>query len=251
MIMNVFNHIFIGVVQGIFEWLPISSQGIVMLISQYFIEKQIHPIDIALFLHMGTLFAVLVYFKKDWKNIFIFKDKKLLDFLIIATIPSLIIGFLLFNLVRDVVIGGMLLFLVGFGLLITAFFNRKKYFFKKVSSKKIAIIAGVLQGFSVIPGFSRSAATIFALSLAGFSPEKTLKISYLMSVPVVLAASSYLLLKEPLLFSWGMFLALIFSFLVGLLFLRFLMTFAQKINFFKFCLIFAILCFIGGIIEMF
>ena len=244
------NYIFLGIVQGIFEWLPISSQGIAMLISQYFIEKQVHPIDIALFLHLGTLFAVLGYFYKDWKDILFLKNKKLLNFLIIATIPSLIIGFFLFDLVRDMVIGGMLLSLVGFGLLITAFFNKKKYCFKNISSKKIAVIAGILQGFSVIPGFSRSAATIFGLSLAGFSPKKTLTLSYLMSVPVVLAASFYLLLKQPLLFSWGMFIALIFSFLVGLLFLKFLMAFAQKINFFKFCLIFAILCFLGAIIEI-
>ena len=110
-----------------------------------------------------------------------------------------------------------------------------------------ALIVGFLQGLAVIPGLSRSGSTIFGLSLNKTKPEEILKISYLMSIPVVLASSLYLFLQEPMLISesWP---ALIFSFLIGVLTLHFLINWAKKINFFKFAIIFSFICFVGAII---
>lgn len=240
-------YIFLGTIQGIFEWLPISSQGIVALTSQFFI-KDFNPIDLALFLHLGTFFAVLIYFRKEWKEVLLLRNKLLFRFLAISTIISLAIGFLFFNLVREMFVGSGLLLLTGIGLLFTAYFHKKKKVLK-ISSNKLAIVAGALQGLAVIPGLSRSASTIFALSLGKNNPSDILKISYMMSGPIVLASSIYLLLKDPTIiaYSWP---ALVASFLVGLICLKILLRISEKINFFKFAIFFSLLCFIGVAISV-
>ena len=112
----------------------------------------------------------------------------------------------------------------------------------------MAIITGILQGLAVIPGLSRSASTIFGLSLGKTSPSEILKISYMMSVPVVLASTGYLFLNDATLIlkTWP---ALVFSFLIGIISLHFLINLVKKINFFKFALIFALICFLGAALQ--
>lgn len=243
------EYLLLGILQGIFEWLPISSEGIVALTSSFFL-KTINPIDLALYLHLGTFFAVLVYFYKDWKKILLLKDKKTFKFLTVVTLISLVIGGLLYFLIKEIAFGKWFLIIIGIGLLITGFFHKKKFFFK-ISFEKLAILTGILQGLSVIPGISRSGATIFGLSFGEFSPNEILRFSYLMSAPVVLISSIFLSFKEPLLFSKGVFFSLIAAFLSGILSLKFLLKLSLKLNFFKFCLIFGGLCILGGLIEIF
>lgn len=240
------EYILLGIIQGIFEWIPISSEGVVALFSQ-FLVRDFRPVDLSLFLHLGTFFAVLVYFRKDWQEILMLKNLKLLKFLLITTLISLVIGYPLYKMIENVVVGSALLMVMGFGLLITAYFNKAKRTFK-MSSSNLAIVAGFLQGLSVIPGLSRSGATIFGLSLGKTEPQEVLKTSYLMSAPVVFVSSIYLFLEEPTLVfeAWP---ALIFSFLLGILTLKFLLKIAQRIDFFKFALIFSFLCFLGGVIS--
>ncbi|HUW71877.1 MAG TPA: undecaprenyl-diphosphate phosphatase [Candidatus Humimicrobiaceae bacterium] len=240
------EYILLGIIQGIFEWIPISSEGVVALSSQFLVED-FRPVDLSLFLHLGTLFAVLVYFKKDWQEILTLKNLKLLKFLLITTLISLIVGYPLYKMIEDVVVGSALLMVMGFGLLITAYFNKTKRTFK-VSPKNLAIVAGFLQGLSIIPGLSRSGATIFGLSLGKTEPQEVLKVSYLMSAPVVFVSSVYLFLKEPTIVfeAWP---ALIFSFVLGILTLGLLLKIAQRIEFFKFALIFSFLCFLGAAIS--
>ena len=123
---------------------------------------------------------------------------------------------------------------------------------KKISGinfNKLAVIAGILQGLAVIPGLSRSGATIFGLSLGKLNPGEILKISYMMSAPAVLAMSGFLFIKNPTLISEG-WPALVFSFLAGFLALGFLLKIAAKIDFFKFTLIFAFFCFLGAGLEL-
>jgi len=236
------DYILLGIIQGIFEWIPISSEGIVALVCQFLIQN-INPIDMALFLHLGTLLAVLIYFRKDWKKVLTGRDSKLLYFLIISTLVSLAIGYPLYRLAR-LVIGNILLIIMGFGLLLTAYFHKKTKKTFGLSFNKLAIITGLLQGLAVIPGLSRSGSTIFGLSLGKTNPSEILKVSYMMSAPVVLVSSAYLFLENPVLLFNG-WPSLIFSFLVGYLSLDVLMKLAQKINFFKFTLIFGLLCFLG------
>ncbi|MBZ9572011.1 undecaprenyl-diphosphate phosphatase [Patescibacteria group bacterium] len=235
----------LGIIQGIFEWIPISSEGIVAIASQFLITK-VNPIEVALFLHLGTLFVVLLYFRKDWKEVLMLRNPKLLRFLIISTLISLVIGYPLYKVVRNIAIGNSLLVVMGFGLFLTAYFHKKKIIFK-ISPGKLAMITGFLQGLSVIPGLSRSGVTIFGLSLGKVTPSEILKISYMMSVPVILASSCYLFLRNPVLALEG-WPSLISSFLAGFFSLHFLIKFTKKINFFKFALIFGLLCFLGAAI---
>lgn len=237
------NYLLLGIIQGIFEWLPISSEGIVALSSQ-FLVKNLNPIDIALFLHFGTVFAVLIYFWRDWKEVILLKNYKLLRFLIVSFLISLFIGYPLYKLINNVIVGNTLLLVMGSGLLLTAYFHKKRRSFQ-IDFDKLAIITGFLQGLAVIPGLSRSGSTIFGLSLGKSTPPEMLKVSYMMSLPVVLASSFYLFLNEPIIFieAWP---ALISSFLVGILSLHFLINLAKRINFFKFALVFSLLCFLGA-----
>ena len=235
----------LGTIQGILEWLPISSEGMVALASNWLVSG--NPVDTALFLHLGTMLAVLIYFRKDWKRIILLKDKKLLRFLTIATLISLAVGFPVYKLVRNVAVGNTLLLITGLGLLVTAYFHKKKINWS-LDQNSLAGIAGFLQGLSVIPGFSRSGSTIFGLSLSDKKPEEILRLSYLMSVPVVVAFNAYYLLFGDPTLSWreGL-IALSFSFGVGVLGLFLLLKFVKKINFFKFALFFGLVCSIGAL----
>lgn len=236
--------ILLGALQGIFEWLPVSSEGIVALTGGL-LGGELSSVDVALFLHLGTLFAVVVYFWKDWLEVLTLKNKKMFRFLVLATVVSLVVGFPLYNLVSEVVLGAGLLVVVGLGLLLTSYFQKKETKMR-ISRDKVALLAGVLQGLAVIPGLSRSGSTIFGLSLGKEEPQKILKKSYMMSVPVVLASSIYLAMENPVLVSgWP---ALVTSFVVGILSLKILMDLSKKVKFEKFTLIFGLICLIGGIV---
>jgi len=243
-------YVLLGALQGIFEWLPISSEGIVALSSGLLLEG-VNPVDIALFLHLGTLVAVLVYFRKAWQEVIRFRNPVLLRFLVIATLVSLAIGYPCYQLMHNIAAGAVLLLVMGAGLLLTALFHRLRRGGDETldhGSNKLAVLAGLLQGLAVIPGLSRSGATIFGLSLGRLSPTTVLKISYMMSAPVVLASTVYVVMKNPVLLEgWP---ALVTSFVIGMVSLSLLMRMAERINFTLFALVFAMLCFIGGIITI-
>jgi len=239
------EYILAGILQGIFEWLPLSSEGMTILALNYFGLKKINPLDLSLFLHLGTLLSLIFYFKKDWQEIILLKNKKLLDFLIKSTIVSLIVGFPLYKLIKSLILGKIILLIIGIFLLLTALFNRLLKIKKKIPERFLPFFAGFFQGLSVIPGLSRSASTFFALSFSDLSLSEILKISYLMSAPVIFISSLYLFIKSYLFFNFSVFLSLILSFLFGLFALGFLMKISQKINFFYFCLFFGLLSILG------
>jgi undecaprenyl-diphosphatase len=239
-----FDYFILGTIQGIFEWIPISSQGIVALASQFLELGQAYPLEIALFSHLGTFLAVVLYFREEWVKILTFKDFTLLRFLTISVIISGIVGFALYNVIKDMAIGNSLLIITGCGLLLTAYFHKAKII-SGIGPNKLAVISGILQGLAVIPGLSRSGATIFGLSLGKFQPIEILKISYMMSAPAILGMAIFLFFENPILFSEG-WPILIFSFLAGFLTLNFLIKISAGINFFKFALFFSFLCFLGA-----
>jgi undecaprenyl-diphosphatase len=237
-------YILLGFVQGIFEWIPISSEGIVALMSQLLI-KEINPVDVALFLHLGTFFVILVYFRREWKEVVTLKNPKLFHFLIISTFVSLVIGYPLYHIVKDAVLGNGLLVVMGLGLLLTSYFHKSKTTLG-LSLNRLAAISGCLQGLAVIPGLSRSGSTIFGLSLGKLSPSEVLKISYMMSAPIILASTTYILLENPVLIEgWP---SLVSSFFMGYITLHFLMKVVKKIELFWLTLSFGILCFLGAMI---
>ncbi len=239
---NLLTYLVLGAVQGVVEWVPISSEGVVSLVSFLWAGVS-EPVELALFLHSGTMLAVLLYFFNDFKKVILLKDKKMFRFLFITTTVSLLVGFPVFKLVENVAVGKYLLFLTGLALLVTAYFQKKKLNLGW-SKDKIALLSGLLQGLSVIPGLSRSGSTIFGLSLGEMSSEEALKTSYMMSVPIVLASSIYLSLKNPVMVREG-WVALAASFLVGIMTLHLLLKLSKKINFYQLALAFSILCFLS------
>ncbi len=243
------EYILLGILQGLFEWLPISSEGIVALFSNFLI-KDFNAVDVAIFLHLGTSFAVLIYFWKDWIKLISFKDNEFLKFFVIATIISGGLGFLIYDFSKQVVMGGGLLILMGLGLLLTSFFQKKQINFN-LNKKLAPYVMGILQGLSAIPGVSRSGSTIFGLSFFEKDPYKILKISYLLSAPVVLGSSLYLYFKNPEIITQGGWIALIFAFVFGIFTLKFLLDLSRKINFSLFTFIFGIICILGALIEFF
>jgi undecaprenyl-diphosphatase len=242
------EYILLGIIQGLFEWIPVSSEGVLTLVSKFLVED-LNPLDLAIFLHLGTLLAVLVYFYKDWIDLILTKNKEFFKFFVIVTIISGAIGYVFYQISGNIIMGSGLLFLMGIGLFFTSFVQGNKINIG-INKKYSAIIVGVLQGLSAIPGVSRSGSTIFGLSLFEKDPEMILKQSYLISVPVVLGSSLYLFIKNPVLVSEG-WIALLFSFIFGLISLKFILDWAKKINFSMFTFVFGIICLIGAIISFY
>ncbi|MBC7074357.1 undecaprenyl-diphosphate phosphatase, partial [Candidatus Parcubacteria bacterium] len=134
------EYFILGILQGIFEWIPISSEAIGALTSKIFV-KNYNPVDVALFLHLGTTLACIFYFWRDIKEILFLKNKKLFEFLAISTIVSLMVGFFLYKAIKKMAFGNYLLIIIGFGFLLTAFFHKKKKNLK-IKEIKLAIFSG-------------------------------------------------------------------------------------------------------------
>ena len=185
--MNIFQAVFLGILQGLTEFLPVSSSGHLVL-AQHLIPNFSQPgVLFDVILHAGTLCSVLFYFRKS-----IFKlDSKYLKMIIVGTIPVGLLGFL-FQFQIELLFTSAKL--VGFALLITAIMNyltNSKYC-RKIGTYKglsLAFLVGVFQFFALIPGISRSGSTIFAGTKFGFKKEEAAKFSFLLSIPAVLGAN--------------------------------------------------------------
>jgi undecaprenyl-diphosphatase len=247
--MDYLFYIFLGFLQGIFEWLPISSKSIVALFANNY-NTGFHPLDLAIFLHMGTLLATVVYFWKDILNLISFKDKDLVRFFVIVSFISGTLGFLVYKTTKDVAVGPTLLLVMGLGLLLTSFFQSRKIRIK-MGKNVSAVVVGLFQAITAIPGVSRSGSTIFAISLSEKDPEKILRYSYLISIPVVFGADVFLQREQLVTFSPEVMVAVISSFVFGLLSLKLLLDFSKKINFSKFTLFFGIVCIVGALLSIF
>jgi undecaprenyl-diphosphatase len=266
--------IILGTIQGIAEWLPVSSEGMIFLVKSNFFyngESIKEIAGLALFLHFGTFLAALVYFRKDvWV---LFKElkmllpkavrplsersdrsnanKKVLVFLIISTLISGVLGYGLLIWVNSLgaennveVFTKYINLIIGVLLLITAYLliKAKRGGERTDESLKISdgVILGLTQTFASLPGLSRSGLTVSALLLRKFNSESAIKLSFLMSLPIVLAGNIVLNLGEFSL-SINSFLALLFSFAFGFLTINILLKVAKKINFGYFVLVFGVL----------
>ena len=205
--MDVFKAIILGIIQGIAEFLPISSSAHLILLPYLFgWEESGLAFDVAL--HFGTMMAVLVVFFKDWWNLFVgavtdIKDKKkstngrMFWYLVAATIPAALAGLLLDDVIENVIRGNLWIIasaLAVMGLLIflgdkwASKHYKKEIKFEDISLKQ-AFLVGISQAFAVIPGFSRSGTTILAGRLMGMSKEAITKFTFLLSVPVICGAT--------------------------------------------------------------
>jgi len=265
--LTIIQQIIVGIVQGITEWLPISSSAFIAIIfSNFFHITDINFIlQNTLMLHLGTFFAALIYFRKDVAKLFVslfnFKHskpetKKTLKFLIIATIISGLIGLIILKLLTQAqssfnITGKVISLSVGILLLITGILQIK---IKNIGLKKPihlknsdGILLGFAQGISSLPGLSRSGITVSTLLLRKFDDTTALKLSFLMSLPIVLIANIFLNITNFTFTATALY-GLLASFIFGILTIHALMKISKKINFGWFVLIFAVLMMVSILI---
>lgn len=234
----------LGVMQGIFEWLPISSSGNLVLFMVGLIGTPLQAaIDLSLWLHIGTLLSVIVYFRKDLLSL----TKKEWKWLFTATFFSFLIGGPLYLFasnfpvqsgVKVIAVIGALLIITG----ITQLSTKEKG--KREEDTKSSIITGLLQGFAALPGISRSGTTISALLFQGYSSEQALRLSFLLSVPLVAAADIGVSLLHPGVITMSSMVAAGVAFVVGLLSIDIFLGLSKQIRFAYFAIILGILSFI-------
>ncbi|MCD4742497.1 MAG: undecaprenyl-diphosphate phosphatase [Desulfobacteraceae bacterium] len=200
--MELYQGILLGILQGITEFLPVSSSGHLVLGQHFFnLTEPMLAFDISV--HMGTLAAIVIVFFKDikeigisvYKAIYAKSDIKFFLLIITGCIPTAIIGFII-QIWEDVIFSSILL--VGFMLIVTGcilWLTRHKQKPMKEQSMDIsnfsfksAFFIGVCQGIAVIPGISRSGATISAGLFAGLDRKMAAKFSFLLSIPAIIGA---------------------------------------------------------------
>ena len=241
------EYILLGFIQGVLEWLPISSEAFIVIVSQIF-SVEANYIDVALFLHLGTLMAVVTYFYKDWIDILLLRNRDLFRFILYATIASIVTGLPTYLLIREAAIGPYILLIIGLGFIVTTILNKWSGhgIGRGVDQRKLAVMTGLLQGIAVIPGISRSAITMFSLSMGRLKPHEILKLSYLISVPVVVLSTIYLTINTPVVLkAWP---ALPTAYITGLATLKTLLAIARKLKTYILTLILAIITLSGAVL---
>ncbi len=270
------EYIIIALLQGIFEWLPISSSGqtFVIAMNLFGISAE-EAYSLAIWLHLGTTLAVLLKFRTDF--IKIFKsflpktytveeiDIKKRNWLVYATIGTAITALPLYFIFRIIISGafsafqGDLITLVISGLLIITgiiLLKTRKIYGKSTLEDapqneitKDSFLAGLVQGVSILPGISRSGVTVSSILLENYNQGNALSLSFLMSVPVAIASIIVdIIFGEGLVFGlidpFLIILLTIISFLIGYLTIEILLRVAQKISFGYFCIAYGVIAYL-------
>ena len=235
--------LFLGVLQGITEFLPISSSGHLVLAEKYLaIEGGGLAFDV--FLHLGTLLAVLIYFWKDWQKMILVRadswHRKFLLYLFLATLPGALAGFFLEDIIanhfRSPERVAFQLAIMSLPLLGAEVFSPKKYDLEKMNLLK-ALIVGSAQGLAIFPGTSRSGITMATGLLLGFKREAAAKFSFLLSAPIIAGAGFYeafKILKEDVALSFPYFTGFLAAFISGLFVIAWLLRFLRTHTFYPF-----------------
>jgi undecaprenyl-diphosphatase len=193
--LNYFHALILGIVQGLTEWLPVSSSGHLVLFQKYFGLSV--PVAFDVVLHLGTLLVVFIVFWKDilaiLKSLFAWRwddNTKLLLYLVIGSIPIAFVGFFwhdfLVGLFSSVLV-------VAIGLLVTGTLLYFSKLFKGVDNPNWykTFLIGIAQSFAIIPGLSRSGATISMGLFLGIDRRKVARFSFLLSIPAILGATLF------------------------------------------------------------
>lgn len=243
--------IILGIVQGIGEFLPISSSAHLILTRWLFdwdpiINRSGGNIDIVLdvALHVGTLLAVLIYFFRDWLQLLKnglstgikTREGKMFWYLVVATIPGGIAGLALESMIENFIRSQILIIAVGLAIMgIVLYYVDKKaaqiVSFENITFKH-AMLIGIAQALALIPGVSRSGITMTTGRLLGFSREAAAKFSFLLATPIIAGAA---LKQTPGIIhniANPMFLVgTVTSAIVGLISIGFLLKYLQRHNF--------------------
>lgn len=269
--MTIIQAIILGIVQGLTELLPISSSAHLKLFPWLFNWGEMSPsFDVAL--HIGTLFAILVFFFKDWINLIkggykqlVKKEKstdgKIFWYIVISTIPAGILSLVLdkvsgniieklaqtFNTTEinvEMVLIAVALIVMGIILYIVDKKSKSTIKYEKITLKQSVLIAISQAIAAAFPGVSRSGITMTVGRKMGIERESVAKYSFLLSTPIVAAAALYEM--RHFVFDLSFFIGVLTSFIVGMLVIKFLLNYLKKGSF----KIFAIYRVILGIIIL-
>ena len=197
--MDILNIIILSIIQGITEFLPISSSSHLILLPM-FTEFPDQGIMFDVALHTGSLFAILIYYRNEIKNIFQFTDngKSFIRLIVIGSIPLPIAGLLLIDLIslnlRSIEVISVMTIAFALLLLYADNYNKPSKQITYISTKIILII-GLFQILALVPGVSRSGVVITAALLLNYNRNDAIKIAFLLSIPAIFMASSYNLLQ--------------------------------------------------------
>ena len=234
MFSNIIEIIILSLVQGISEFLPISSSSHLIIVSTLY-EFKTNSLLIDVSLHLGSLFAIIFFFREELLDIR--NNHNLLLLLIVGSIPLILVGYILYTteliyLLRDikVIAWTTLIFAI---ILYIADLNK---FDKKISSNlniKVILYIGFFQVFSLIPGVSRAGITITAARFFKFNRVDSSKISFLLAIPA-LAGASVLSLKnvteQSFEFNYLIFIAITLSFLFSYFTVKFFLKYINKFS---------------------
>ena len=245
--MSIFKAVILGIIQGVAEFLPISSSAHLILFPYLLGWKQSGlSFDVAL--HFGTMLAVLVVFFKEWWTLFMgavksIKDKKpnnnsrMFWYLVAATVPAAIAGVLFDDIIENIIRDKIWIIALALAIMGLFIFTLDKWAsnhykiekrFEDITLKE-AMIIGISQIFALIPGFSRSGTTILAGRLEGLSKEAVTKFTFLLSVPVICGAA--ILKITDLELTKEVVVGILTSFAMGILSIKFLLSYIKKHDF--------------------
>lgn len=250
----VLDAILFGIMQGIFEWLPISSQGNLILVMIGFFGLSVQEaLNYAIFLHIGTLLAAVVYFRKELFTLLKHlphyrfngssENDRTMNFLVIATILSGAIGYPIFKVIETSTLSGeVFIGIIGLSLIITGLIQR----YSKIKGHKDykdlnhfdSLLLGIAQAFSIIPGISRSGITTSSLLLRNYEADTSLRLSFIMSIPVVFGANIALGFVNGFsqIATTNVLIGIATAFVMGLISIHVLIKVARRIRFWKFCI---------------
>ena len=234
MISIYFQSILIALVQGVSEFIPVSSSAHLLLIS-YLSKFNYTSLEVDISLHLGSLLAILVYFWKDLINIL--DNKKLLHLIIFGSIPLIVIGFIVnyfdvIYLLRNLKLIAWTTLIFG----IVLFFADKKIAKNNIENNlnfKNIIVIGLFQVLALIPGVSRSGIVITASRMFGFKRVDSAKISFFLSIPALFGASvlgAGDILNKNIDFNFIILISIFFSFIFSFLTIKYLLKYLEKFS---------------------
>ena len=234
MFQNIIEILILSAIQGISEFLPISSSAHLILVSSLY-EFKSSSLIIDISLHLGSLFAIIYFFRKELLDIK--NNKRLLSLIILGSIPLIIVGYILYSTsmiysLRNIKVIAWTTLIFG----IILYFADKCRFDKKISTHlnfKSILFISLLQILSLIPGVSRAGITITAARILRFNRLDSSKISFLLSIPA-LGGASFLglkdLFKQSVEFNYLVIIAIITSFIFSFVTVKFFLIYINKFS---------------------
>ena len=253
--MTLLEAVILGIIQGMTEFLPISSSGHLVL-AQHFMDINESGVLLEVILHMGTLAAILIYYWDELTNLVkdlinsVTEARTYVSYIAVATVPTALTGVFFENHIESVFVSSVVIWM----LMITGLVVGSTYFFNNCSNREftytIVLCIGFFQAFALLPGISRSGITISLAILMGIEHRKAAKFSFFMAIPALIGAGLLKLIKIDNVEQITLFPLILGFFsaaVVGYLVIDWLLAVISKGKFYLFslyCFTFAIIAYI-------